>query len=330
MTIRRRDLLTGTAVALVGGTLAQADVVTGKLPWHPDAGEPPQPVEPGGWKFFTPAEVAAVEALVDRIIPPDPQTPGGKDAGCAVFIDRQLAGPYGRAEGLYDRPPFLKGSKTQGPQSAQTPAQTYRAALAALDHYCRVDSGRRQPFAQLDAAQQDEILQGTREAAVRSSRASTARPSSSTCCKDVQEGFFADPDLRRQPRHVRVEDDRLPRRALRLSRLGRPAQRALPASAGEHRRPTRTGRRTLSGKRAMARKLPHKDVVIIGLGWTGSILANELTDAGLDVIAIERGPWRNTATDYPPDLCAGRAALSHPSRAVPAARRRRPSPSATR
>jgi gluconate 2-dehydrogenase alpha chain len=48
----------------------------------------------------------------------------------------------------------------------------------------------------------------------------------------------------------------------------------------------------------MARKLPHKDVVIIGLGWTGSILANELTDAGLDVVAVERGPWRNTSTDF--------------------------------
>src|ERR1700735_2401559 len=49
----------------------------------------------------------------------------------------------------------------------------------------------------------------------------------------------------------------------------------------------------------MARKLPPKDVVIIGMGWTGSILANELTDAGLDVVAIERGPWRDTATDFP-------------------------------
>ena len=48
----------------------------------------------------------------------------------------------------------------------------------------------------------------------------------------------------------------------------------------------------------MAKKLPRKDVAIIGLGWTGSILANELTDAGLDVVAVERGPWRNTATDF--------------------------------
>jgi gluconate 2-dehydrogenase alpha chain len=51
----------------------------------------------------------------------------------------------------------------------------------------------------------------------------------------------------------------------------------------------------------MSRKLPAKDVVIIGLGWTGSILAHELTEAGLDVVAIERGPWRDTATNFAPN-----------------------------
>ena len=50
----------------------------------------------------------------------------------------------------------------------------------------------------------------------------------------------------------------------------------------------------------MTTRLPAKDVVIIGLGWTGSILAHELTEAGLDVIAVERGPWRNTATNFAP------------------------------
>jgi gluconate 2-dehydrogenase alpha chain len=49
----------------------------------------------------------------------------------------------------------------------------------------------------------------------------------------------------------------------------------------------------------MTQKLPRKDVAIIGLGWTGSILAQELTDEGLDVIAIERGPWRDAPTDFP-------------------------------
>ena len=49
----------------------------------------------------------------------------------------------------------------------------------------------------------------------------------------------------------------------------------------------------------MTQRLPPTDVVIIGLGWTGSILAEALTAAGLQVVAIERGPWRDTSTDFP-------------------------------
>ena len=48
----------------------------------------------------------------------------------------------------------------------------------------------------------------------------------------------------------------------------------------------------------MPKRLPSRDVVIIGLGWTGSILAEQLTAEGLEVVAIERGPWRDTATDF--------------------------------
>jgi gluconate 2-dehydrogenase alpha chain len=51
----------------------------------------------------------------------------------------------------------------------------------------------------------------------------------------------------------------------------------------------------------MATKLPATDIVIIGLGWTGSIIAESMTRAGYNVVAIERGPWRDTATDFPPN-----------------------------
>jgi gluconate 2-dehydrogenase alpha chain len=51
----------------------------------------------------------------------------------------------------------------------------------------------------------------------------------------------------------------------------------------------------------MATKLPATDIVIIGLGWTGSIIAESMTRAGHNVVAIERGPWRDTATDFPPN-----------------------------
>jgi gluconate 2-dehydrogenase alpha chain len=51
----------------------------------------------------------------------------------------------------------------------------------------------------------------------------------------------------------------------------------------------------------MAIKKPDVDVVIVGLGWVGSIMAAELTAAGLSVVALERGPDQDTPNDasYP-------------------------------
>ena len=48
----------------------------------------------------------------------------------------------------------------------------------------------------------------------------------------------------------------------------------------------------------MPKKLPSVDVVLVGFGWTAAILGQELTDAGLNVLALERGGWRDTSTDF--------------------------------
>ncbi len=48
----------------------------------------------------------------------------------------------------------------------------------------------------------------------------------------------------------------------------------------------------------MATKLKEVDVVVIGLGWTGGILSKELAEAGLKVVALERGESRDTGADY--------------------------------
>jgi gluconate 2-dehydrogenase alpha chain len=48
----------------------------------------------------------------------------------------------------------------------------------------------------------------------------------------------------------------------------------------------------------MATRLKSVDVVLVGFGWTASILAQELTDAGLQVLAIERGKFRDTVPDF--------------------------------
>ncbi|GGH61287.1 GMC family oxidoreductase [Frigidibacter albus] len=48
----------------------------------------------------------------------------------------------------------------------------------------------------------------------------------------------------------------------------------------------------------MARTEPKKDVVIVGLGWTGSIMGIEMAKQGLEVLALERGADRYTVPDF--------------------------------
>jgi choline dehydrogenase-like flavoprotein len=48
----------------------------------------------------------------------------------------------------------------------------------------------------------------------------------------------------------------------------------------------------------MATKLKEVDAVVVGLGWTGGILGRELAEAGLKVVALERGAMRSTDKDF--------------------------------
>src|SRR5260370_40453776 len=48
----------------------------------------------------------------------------------------------------------------------------------------------------------------------------------------------------------------------------------------------------------MAERRKPVDAVISGYGWTGAIMAKTLTDAGLSVVALERGPAQDTSPDF--------------------------------
>jgi gluconate 2-dehydrogenase gamma chain len=132
-----------------------------------------------------------MEALADRIIPSDPQTPGGKDSGCAVFVDRQLAGAYGAQDGLYVRPPFITGAKNQGPQSQGGPRKEYRDGLAALDKACQAREGGKR-FADLADERKDAVLKDLEEGALKLEGAD-GKSFFALAIKDVQTGFLADP-----------------------------------------------------------------------------------------------------------------------------------------
>jgi gluconate 2-dehydrogenase gamma chain len=190
-TTRRHFLASAAAVSFVAAApRAYAQTISGKLPWQPFAADPPRP-SLAGWYFFTPAEARTVEAIVDRLIPADELSIGGKDAGCAAFIDRQLAGSYGDSSRLYMKGPFMPGVPTQGYQGSATPAMRYRAGLAALDAYLRKAKNNR-GFADLGAAEQDEVLK-TLEAGKADLGTVNSTAFFNLVLQNTMEGFFADP-----------------------------------------------------------------------------------------------------------------------------------------
>ena len=83
-------------------------------------------------RFFTAAEARIVTAACERIFPRDEQGAGATDAGVVVYIDRQLAGPYGRDKYRYTKPPFGPSSAEHGYQGAENPRALYRNGIRQL------------------------------------------------------------------------------------------------------------------------------------------------------------------------------------------------------
>src|SRR5258708_28628211 len=48
----------------------------------------------------------------------------------------------------------------------------------------------------------------------------------------------------------------------------------------------------------MTTRLKEGDAVMVGMGWTGAILARELTKAGVNVVGLERGADRQPAEEF--------------------------------
>jgi gluconate 2-dehydrogenase gamma chain len=87
-------------------------------------------------RFFTEEEALIVAAAASRIIPTDDSGPGANEAGVVIFIDRQLAGPYGRDRYRYTQGPFEEDAAPEfGYQGKSTPKETYREGLKGLEGF---------------------------------------------------------------------------------------------------------------------------------------------------------------------------------------------------
>lgn len=154
--LSRRQFLIGAALLGIADA-ARAGTYRGAMPGSARAVSVPEAISGTGYVFFSNAEASFVEAAVARLIPSDALGPGALEAGCAVFMDRQLAGAYGRAETWYMQGPWPEGGEEQGFQSRMAPAEMYRAGIRSVDEQCRARFDGK-VFKNLSLEDQDQVL----------------------------------------------------------------------------------------------------------------------------------------------------------------------------
>lgn len=182
---------------LKGAVASGAAAAAVSLPRPAEAQGAPVPTSQGSpapantYAYLNPDEAAFVEALVDHMVPADQYTPKGTDLGLNTYIDRALAGGWGKGDRLYMQGPWKQGVPSQGYQLPLTPAELYRAGIAAANAFCVKTYGKR--FDKITESQRQEFLLGLQAGKVAFENGPPARVFFTTMYQNVMEGMFADP-----------------------------------------------------------------------------------------------------------------------------------------
>jgi gluconate 2-dehydrogenase gamma chain len=179
---RRSFLKASAASAAIAGVAA--------LPVK--AEEPPAPIPLGDYKTecLKPTEWAFVMAATARLIPSEGDGPGAIEARVPVFIDKQLAGDFGKAADWYMQGPHdAAASPLRGWQTPLNPLEIYQQAIPVFDEWCKATHGK--IFAELDGATQDKALTSLQKGELK--LAPEIRDFFSILLGNTKEGYFADP-----------------------------------------------------------------------------------------------------------------------------------------
>jgi gluconate 2-dehydrogenase gamma chain len=185
--VARRDLLKS---AVVAGAAAASGAASIGLPQGAQAQQPATPAA-AGYSFLNLDEAAFIEALVDHMVPADELTPKGTDLGINIYIDRALAGGWGKGDRLYMQGPWKQGVPSQGYQLPLAPAELYRAGIEATNAHCRKEYGK--PFDSLDEVQREQVLMGLASSKIIFESGLPVRVFWAMLYQTVMEGMFSDP-----------------------------------------------------------------------------------------------------------------------------------------
>jgi gluconate 2-dehydrogenase gamma chain len=129
--MKRREFLNIPAAAL-GGTLLYT-LAREPLRLQSQNGNIRVPL-----RFFTAEEARTVAAACERIFPSDASGPGATEAGVVIYIDRQLAGPYGNDKYRYTRGPWVDSVPEHGYQKKENPREVYRQGVRGLGDFANL------------------------------------------------------------------------------------------------------------------------------------------------------------------------------------------------
>ena len=177
--------------AVAGSAAAAAGTAGVVLPETPGVQAQATATTAAGYAFLNLDEAAFIEALVDHMVPADALTPKGTDLGINVYIDRALAGAWGKGDRLYTQGPWKPGLPSQGYQLPLTPAQLFRAGIDGCNAYCKKTYSK--PFDRLNETQREAVLLGMSGNKITFDNGLAVGAFWTALYQTVMEGMFADP-----------------------------------------------------------------------------------------------------------------------------------------
>ena len=230
-------------------------------------------------------EARTAAAIFDRMFPPD-DTPGASDIGVITYLDLALAGAY------------------------QNLVETYRLGLAALDR--AAFTLHNAAFADCAADAQNALLAAMEGGNLPGFVLPSQQEFFELLRAHLQEGLFADPLYGgnrdksgwRTLGHPGVwlensaDENLTPKPVTKggvirsLADLGLDLHRPQSPVAG------------YDPQRGAHAPNTAADVVLVGVGAVGGLIAPVLAEAGLKVVALEAGPWRINQDFLPDELGA--------------------------
>jgi gluconate 2-dehydrogenase alpha chain len=230
-------------------------------------------------------EARTAAAVFERLFPADEHGPGASEIGVLIYVDRALAGAY------------------------RDKVETYRLGLAALDRTARQRYGAF--FSDCKLEQQDALIAGLEQDTLPNFNVPPQRDFFEMLRAHLQEGLFADPTHGGNREKLGWKFLRHP--GFWLENSAEENFSTKPTTKGGVIRSLQDVGHSLNGAPSEPAEIPGydpqksaeppdgpADIVLVGVGAMGSVVAPILARAGLRVVGLEAGPWR-TKEDYVPD-----------------------------